>query len=85
MVEPGWYHHDDGPVYPLGGAFVDFLIRRGGVEKFVRLYNESGEGRFEAAVRAVYGVELDALEAEFWADARGQAGDSIEPTPISAR
>ena len=45
-------------------AFVDFLIRRDGVEKFVRLYNGSREDRFGAVVRAVYGAELDALEAE---------------------
>src|SRR5262249_8780621 len=48
MVGAGWYHHDDGPVYSLGGAFVDFLIRGHGVGKFLRLYNGSREGRFGA-------------------------------------
>ena len=31
------------------------------------------------AVRAVYGVEPDALEREFWEDARGQVGDPSRP------
>ena len=79
MAGPEWYHHDAGPVYPLGGAFVDFLIRRDGVEKFVRLYNGSREGRFGAVVRTVYGAELDAIEAEFWEDTQEQANPRLPP------
>jgi len=82
MAGPDWYHHDAGPVYPLGGAFVDFLIKRDGVEKFVRLYNGSREGRFGAVVRAVYGAELDDLEAQFWEDVRRLVDKSgAEPVP----
>jgi hypothetical protein len=79
MAGREWYHHDAGPVYPLGGAFVDFLIRRDGVEKFVRLYNGSREGRFGAVVRAVYGADLDAIEAEFWEDTQEQANPRLPP------
>ena len=82
MVGADWYHHDAGPVYPLGGAFVDFLIRRDGVGKFLRLYNGSREGRFGAVVREVYGTDLDALEAEFWEDVRGLADGTVgAPVP----
>lgn len=70
MVGPDWYHRDAGPVYPLGGAFVDFLLRKHGAGKFLRLYNGSREGAFDAACRA----DLGALEAEFWEDAREVAG-----------
>jgi hypothetical protein len=69
LAGPAWYHRDAGPVYPLGGAFVDFLLQRGDAARFLRLYNRSREDRFGAVVREVYGVELDALEAEFWAEA----------------
>ena len=65
-----------GPVYPLGGAFVDFLIRRYGVGRFVRLYNEGKPATFDAACRDIFGSDLDALEAEFWEDARRQVEGS---------
>jgi hypothetical protein len=81
MVGPDWYHRDDGPVYPLGGAFVDFLIRRYGVGRFLRLYNEGRPGSFDAACRDVFGRGLDDLEAAFWDDARRQAAASPSGRP----
>jgi hypothetical protein len=69
LTDPFWYHHDAGPVYPVGGAFVDFLLRRYRAERFVRLYFACRPGIFEAECRRVYGTDLDALEAEFWQDA----------------
>ena len=72
MVGPDWYHRDLGPVYPLGGAFVDFVIRRHGVGRFVRLYNWGRPGSFDAECRRILGSDLDALELEFWDDARRQ-------------
>jgi hypothetical protein len=72
MVSPRWYHRDAGPVYPLGGAFVDHLIRAYGVEAFLKLYNECRPGRFEATCREVLGADLDALEAKFWDDVQRQ-------------
>ena len=70
LTEPRWYHRDDGPVYPLGGAFVEFLIRKHGADKFLRLYNESDEARFKYTFHEIYGVDLDAVEDRFWDDAR---------------
>src|SRR5262249_50438890 len=40
LLGPQWYHQDSGPVYPVGAALVDFLLRRYGAAKFVRLYVE---------------------------------------------
>ena len=40
LLGPSWYHRDSGPVYSFGGAFVDFLIRKHGTRKFLRLFNE---------------------------------------------
>ena len=76
MVGPEWYHRDFGPVYPLGGAFVDFLIRRYGVARFVRLYNEGKPATFDAACRDIFASDLAALEAEFWEDVRRQVEGS---------
>ncbi len=68
LIEPGMYHRLDGPAYALGGAFVEFLIREQGADKFLRLYNEAGEDRFKYTFREIYDVELDAMEAAFWKD-----------------
>jgi len=82
MASPGWYHRDAGPVYPLGGAFVDFLIRRDGVGKFLRLYNGCRPETFGATCREVFGADIEALEAEFWEDVRRQAeGTMVAPVP----
>ena len=58
--------------YELGGAFVDFLIRRYGVARFLRLYNEGRPATFDATCLDLFGSDLDALEAEFWEDVRRQ-------------
>jgi hypothetical protein len=70
LTGPDWYHRDIGPIYDVGGALVDFLLRRYGAERFVDLYFACRPGTFEAECRRIYGVEADALEAEFWAEAR---------------
>jgi hypothetical protein len=69
LLGPSWYHRDLGPVYSFGGAFVDFLIRSHGTRKFLRFYNECRPESFEAVIRDVFEVDIDALEAEFWKDA----------------
>ena len=40
LLGPDWYHRDAGPVYSIGGAFVDFLIRTHGGASFRRFYTE---------------------------------------------
>ena len=76
LLGPLWYHRDLGPVYDYGGAFVDFLIRKHGVKKFLRLYNECRPKSFEAVIRDVFGLDIDALEAEFWKDVKQQVKES---------
>jgi hypothetical protein len=65
---PFWYHHDVGQVYPVGGAFVDFLIRRDGAHRFVELYFACRPGTFEASCQSIYNTDLDGLEKQFWDD-----------------
>ncbi len=78
LLGPSWYHRDRGPVYDYGGAFVDFLIRKHGMTKFLRLYNECRPEPFEAVIRDVFGVDIDALEADFWKDAKQQVRETNE-------
>jgi hypothetical protein len=68
LTDAEWYHHASGPVYAVGGGFVDFVIRQFGVEKFLELYFSCRAGRFEDDCHRVLGTNLDALEQRFWAD-----------------
>ena len=77
LLGPDWYHRDVGPVYSVGGAFVEFLIRTHGVAKFLRFYNECRPEAVEATCRAVFGADLNDLEDEFWEDARRQREGSL--------
>ena len=82
LLGPSWYHRDRGPVYSFGGAFVDFLIRKYGTKKFLRLYNECRPESFEAVIRDIFEVDIDALEAEFWKDAMQQVSGTTKAKGI---
>jgi hypothetical protein len=69
LTSPDWYHQDSGPVYDVGGAFVDFLLRKYGAKRFVELYFACKPGTFESDCQRVYGKDVDMLESEFWDDA----------------
>ncbi len=66
LLGPDWYHRDSGPVYSVGGAFVDFLVRTRGGARFRRFYVECQPDTFEAKCREIFETDLDDLEAEFW-------------------
>ena len=68
LLAPEWYYRDSGPVYSVGGAFVDFLIRTRGAASFRRYYTECRPTTIEAKCREIFGTNLDNLEAEFWDD-----------------
>jgi hypothetical protein len=69
-----WYHRVDGPVYSVGGALAEYVVRKYGADKFLRLYFACRPGRFEAECEAQLGVAFAVLEAEFWADMERVAG-----------
>jgi hypothetical protein len=80
LIGPAWYHHIGGPMYNVGGPFAAHLLQRYGAEKFLRLYVTCRPGTFAAQCRAVLGVELAALEAEFWEEVERLArGDTDKP------
>ena len=63
-----WYHRDNGPVYSIGGAFSDYLIRTYGAGRFVQLYFACRPDRFEQECKRVLGTDIESLEKEFWED-----------------
>jgi hypothetical protein len=80
LTGSAWYHRIDGPVYSVGGAFAEFLLRRYGAERLLALYFASRPGQFEAECAAQLGVELETLESEFWAEVERLA-DTPAPAP----
>jgi hypothetical protein len=68
LLGPDWYYQDSGPVYSVGGAFVDFLIRTRGAVRFRRFATEGRPDTVEAKCREIFEVNLDDLESEFWED-----------------
>lgn len=68
LFGPEWYYRDAGPVYSVGGAFVDFLIRSQGAERFRRFYVESQPHTVEAKCVEIFNSDIDELEGDFWQD-----------------
>lgn len=68
LFGPDWYYRDEGAVYPIGGAFVEFLMRHYDVMRFRRFYTESSPGAVDAKCREIFQRSLDELVAEFWID-----------------
>jgi hypothetical protein len=62
------YHVGTPFAYDLGGALVDFLLRRYGADKFLAFYNDIRPESFDADCERVFGRGIDDLEREFWAD-----------------
>jgi len=68
LFGPTWYHRDAGPVYSVGGAFVEYLIRRFDGDRFRQFYLECTPGQFETKCRELFHVPFDELESDFWID-----------------
>lgn len=68
-----WYYSHKPEIYGVGGAFVDYLIRRYGLEKFRELYDTTTAPTFPADCQHTFGVPVDVLEGQFWSDAQHQA------------
>ena len=71
LFGPSWYYRDSGPVYSIGGAFVEFLVRTFSGQSFRRFYVECTPANAGAKCLEIFGVELDVLEVKFWADVNG--------------
>jgi hypothetical protein len=78
LTGPSWYHRIDGPVYSVGGALAEFIVRKYGAERFLRLYFACRPGRFEAECEEQLGVGLDTLESEFWQEVDRLAANRVQ-------
>jgi hypothetical protein len=65
---PGWYHQHSGPVYEEGHLWVDFLLRRYGIDRFIEFCNTCRPETFDADCRRVFGPGADELETMLWRD-----------------
>jgi hypothetical protein len=65
---------DESVVYPIAGAFIDHLARKGGRERLFALLKHQTIER----ARTIYGGDFDRLVAEFEAQVTGVAGTSDE-------
>jgi hypothetical protein len=66
LTTPRWYHHDAGVIYPVGGAFTNYLIAHYGAGKFIQLYFAVRPGRFDEACQRILGTDAATLERDFW-------------------
>lgn len=79
LTDSYWYHRDKGPVYSIGGALVNFLLRKFGGQRFVQFYFACRPGNFDAECQNVFGVKLNDLEMEFWEDAEQLVSRRVKP------
>jgi len=77
LTDAFWYHRDSGAVYEVGGAFVSFLLRKYGAERFLEFYLTCRPGTFETDCLRVFNTDLDAMEKEFWKDVERLVGGPI--------
>jgi hypothetical protein len=81
LTDPWWYGRDKQPVYSIGGAFADFIIRRYGTHQFVELFLTTRPGTFASTCQSAFGLDLPTLERDFWRDVEEQL---VVPSPDSA-
>jgi hypothetical protein len=73
LLSADLYHVGIGQAYELGGAFVDFLLRRYGPDRFLAFYNAIHPDRYEAACAQIFGCSWDTLEQESWSEVERSA------------
>jgi hypothetical protein len=69
---PAWYHQHSGPVYDQGHLWVEFLLRRFGVDRLLEFANTCRPESFDADCRRVFGAGTDDLETMLWRDLEEQ-------------
>lgn len=68
LIGRDWYGRHDGPVYNQGALLVDYLLRKYGPEKFLKLYANARRGTFRNDCKRILGVDIDELDAAYQAD-----------------
>jgi len=70
LSSPAWYWFHDGPVYSQGAVLVNYLLRKFGPEKFLKLYTTTQYETFPEDCQRILGMSLDQLEKSMWDDTR---------------
>jgi hypothetical protein len=68
LTSPDWYFTSDGPIYPQGCMFVDYLLRHYGHAKFLELCQKSRAETFSDDVESVLGKSLARLDEAYQAE-----------------
>jgi hypothetical protein len=68
LVAPDWYWYSGPTAYNQGAPLVNYLLRVYGPERFLKLYTTCRQETFESDLRACLGIDLDDLDAAYWAD-----------------
>ncbi|MHC4608373.1 MAG: hypothetical protein ACYTAF_15795 [Planctomycetota bacterium] len=76
LVGPRWYCWSYRPVYYVGGALADFLIRRYGIERFLELLIECRPSTFHDDCWRILGDDWVEIEELFWRDAEALVADA---------
>jgi hypothetical protein len=79
ILAPDAYHRGNYDAYYVGGALVDYLLRRYGPERFLEFYNTCHPESYEADFERVYGVRFADMEAAFWQDMEGTGKPAEAP------
>ena len=68
LTGPEWYGRHQWPVYLFGGPLCNYLLQEYGPERFFRLYIESRPDSFARDCERILGVNLEQLDAAYWAE-----------------
>jgi hypothetical protein len=79
LFGPTWYYRCTLPVYSIGGAFVEFLIRTFDAQRFLRFYTECTPTNVDDKCEELFQVNIDDLEAAFWKDVDRSLRDAAPP------
>jgi hypothetical protein len=68
------YHRGNPDAYYIGGALVDFLLRRHGPEPFLAFYNTCHPETYAQDFERTYEIAFEVMEAAFWKEMERVAG-----------
>jgi hypothetical protein len=66
LLRPDSYHYGTADAYYVGGALVDYLVRRYGGERFLDFYNSCHPETYRGDFERVYGIGFQEMEDDFW-------------------
>jgi len=83
ILAPSAYHRGTADAYYVGGALVNYLLRRHGPERFREFYNTCRPTSYAADFQRVYGVSFPDMEKAFWQEMEGP--DKPDPNGVGER